>query len=591
MAARLDDPITLNVLWTRMVSIAEEMGVVLARSAFSTVLREGLDYSTGVFDSNGNMLAQGNSAATGHIGSMPFLVKKLFEYFPSEDLRPGDVLMTNDPWLGSGQMNDVYIVVPAFVNNRLAAIAVSSAHMLDIGGRLASVDAREIYEEGLWLPPLKLYDRGNRVDVVMRIIEKNVRMPEKVIGDLHSMVAATRGAVTRLTETMEEYAIEDLTPVAELIINRTEQGIREGIRGIPDGIYHSELVLEETDRLENHLVIKMRVEVDGDMMFIDYAGTSAQVDKPFNATLNYTRSYTVLGAKILANPDLPNNEGSYRAIHVSAPEGSILNCVPPAPLHWRHIMGLRLPELVFRALAPAIPTRVLAGSGGCPVWLYTISGRRNNRRHFLVATHGMGGLGASMEKDGLSSVSFPANCRNFPAEIIESETPILVEHRGLVMDSGGPGRRRGGLGEEIAFLRPDNADVVENGPIVFPLFPARQLTRAFGLFGGRQGSEARILINGEPTRRLSGQEIHLYPNDRVTLHVPGGGGFGDPLEREPECVQRDVLMNFVSIESARDDYCVVIDPLTCNVDAEATEILRREKLGSLLLVSEGREEQ
>ena len=555
MAEELD-PILLEVLWTRMLGIAEEVGKSIVRTGFSTILRENHDYSVGVFDANGKMLAQSVESATGHIGAMPYLAKSLLERHPPDTLEPGDVLITNDPWIGCGHADDVYIGSPAFRSGRFVGMVITSAHQVDIGGRLASAESREVYEEGLLLPPLKFYRRGQPNTDLHEILRLNLRFPDKVLGDLRAQVSATYVGTSRMTSVMDEYHLDSLAPLGEAIVSHTEERMREAIRQLPDGRYTASSTLEESDDNGVPLLVRVKVDVKGDEVHVDYEGTSLQCSKPINCVLNYTRAYTVLGIKLLLTPGLPNNEGSYRPIKLSAPKGSILNCEFPAPVYWRLFVGLRLPEIIFEALADAAPDRVLAGSGASPMWLFTISGYRGDGRPFILNTHAMGGLGARSDKDGLAAVAFPPNLQDIPTEIVENETPLIVTRREYRIDSGGPGTTRGGLGEILELQAPIDGDLDSGRPILIQAFPGRLRVPAKGIAGGLDGATGEVRVNGVriDDDAATGRAIRMRPGDRISFLTPGGGGFGDPLDRSSQRVGLDVARGYVSPEAASSLY-------------------------------------
>lgn len=579
------DPILLEVLWSRMISIADEVGTSIARTGFSTVLRENHDYSCGVFDHTGTMMAQSSQSATGHIGAMPYLARELLAHRVTEAMEPGDVFVTNDPWIGCGHNNDMYIGAPAFRGDTLVGLVITSAHQMDIGGRLASPHSRQVYEEGILLPPLKLYRAGVPNDDILDIMRLNVRFADKVLGDIRAQVAATSVGCARLVRVMSEYGLDSFVPLANAIVERTERQMRAAIGRLRPGTYHGSAELEEKGDDGSPLVAKVAVEVKSDRVLVDFTGTSPQVEKPINCVLNYTRAYTVLGFKLALAPFLPNNDGSYRPIEIVAPKGSLLNAEFPAACHWRHFVGLRLPDLLFRALGDAIPEAVLAGSGACPVWLFTMAGYRRDMTPFLLNAHAMGGLGARPDTDGISTVTFPPNVRDIPAEVIETETPLIVECREYLPNSGGAGRTRGGLGERLTIRARAEGDLHPRKDVVISVFPGRLRKPAQGLFGGHDGGLGTVMVNGvASTHDRLGNESVLAPGDELTYRTPGGGGYGHPFDRNVDDVVTDARRGYVGVDEARETYGVALDPETFVVDEAATAALRSDRGDDVAMV-------
>ncbi|MPZ24931.1 MAG: hydantoinase B/oxoprolinase family protein [Micromonosporaceae bacterium] len=538
------DQIRLEALWTRFLSIADEVGYSIARTGFSTVLRENHDYSVGIFDHHGNMLAQSSESATGHIGAMPYLGREILRRFGPADLSAGDVVITNDPWIGCGHNNDLYAASPIYRGSSFVGMVVTSAHQMDIGGRMASPESRTVYEEGLLLPPLKMYVAGRPRKDIVDTIALNVRFAEKVLGDIRAQVAATHVGIERVLESMDMFGLQTLDGAAEAIIRTTERQMRDAIRTLPDGEYAGEADLEQRDDAGQPLRLVSRIVVRDGTVAIDFAGTSPQVSKPINCVLNYTRAYTVLGVKLAVAPFLPNNDGSYRPVEISAPVGSILNARYPAACHWRHFVGLRIPDMLFSAFADAVPEKVLAESGACPVWLFTVAGTRRDGRPFLLNAHAMGGLGARPDRDGVSAVAFPPNVRDIPTEVIETETPLIVEERALRAGSGGAGTTRGGLGEEFRIRVPADGDIDPDRPVTFCVYPGRLHRAPAGVKGGEPGARGEVLINGV---LVDGhQEAVLSPGDVLTYRTPGGGGYGAPAGRRPELRERDVVRGYLT---------------------------------------------
>jgi len=567
--ARKFDPITLEILWRRLISIVDEADASVARTAFSSLLRDAHDYTCMFTDRHGRELAQGTFCTPGQAGAMSLGVKKIIHHFPLEEYRPGDVIIVNDPWLLAGHLNDICVLSPIFYKGDLVAFTACVFHHSDIGGRVSS-DNREVYEEGLFIPPIKLYEAGKLNESVMEMIRWNVRTPEQVVGDIRSQVAANHVCSQKILEMMKEEGLDTLDDLAEEIIERTERSMREAISKIPDGVYPYEGVIEGAGGRED-ITVRLKVEVKGSDINVDFTGTSPQVNWGGNVVYNFTYAYVFMAIKSAMDPDIPINEGSTRPVKVTAPEGCVVNCKFPAAVAARMQIGHFMTEMVFRALASAIPDRIMAPCGGTPAQTNIFYGRRHDGRPWLTMIIRGGGMGANSKMDGHHCAIFPANGANTPVEIFESDTPLLVEARELVPDSGGPGRMRGGLGRKMVIRVPDD-EYAPQPPVTIAIQAGRFKYPPEGIFGGKPGAKAKFLVNGEPGDP-SGLTF-CKPGDVVAFYSAGGGGYGDPFERDPELVRRDVIYGYVSVERAREDYGVVIDPETFEIDYQATERIR-----------------
>ncbi len=543
------DQIALDVLWSRLISTVNEQAAALMRSSFTSIVREAGDLSAGVFDRRGRMVAQAVTGTPGHINSMATGMVHFLERFPVAALRPGDVLITNDPWKTASQLNDITLATPVFRGGRVVALFANTCHALDIGGRGLSADSRSVFEEGLAIPMMKLYDAGRPVEALFELIRANVRTPDEVLGDLHSQVVGNEVGGRQLLGFLDELGLEDIETLADEIIQRSEQAMRARIRALPDGSYPFELVI---DGFGDPIVIHCRVDVDGDALLVDFVGSSGAVSLGVNVCLNYTRAYTTYGVKCAVSPDVPNNEGSFRPVAVVAPEGSILNARFPAAVAGRHLVGHFLPSAVMGALAGLMPDRVMA-PGYDGLWDTHIAGEeRRTRRYFSYSWFSAGGTGALADKDGLSATSYPSGVAGVPVEVMETIAPLVIRRRELRQDSGGPGRARGGLGQTLEI------EVRTDGEYLFSGLYERVRQPAPGLQGGGPGALGRVgASNGVDIQpKLS----RLVPADTVvTLELPGGGGYGPPHERDPNQVLEDVRQGYVSPDRARDDYGVAID--------------------------------
>ncbi len=436
--SRKFDPITLEILWRRLISIVDEADATVSRTAFSSLLRDAHDYTCMFTDSKGRELAQGTFCTPGQAGAMTLGVKEIIRSNLLQQAKPGDVIIVNDPWLLAGHLNDVCVVSPIFYKNRFVAFTACVFHHSDIGGRIAS-DNREVFEEGLYIPPLKLYEEGVLNDGILELIRWNVRTREEVIGDIRSQVAANHVCSQKIVEMMNEEGLGSLDDLADEIIDRTERSMREAILKIPDGSYPFEGNIEGAGKRED-ITICLTVGVKGSDILVDFTGTSSQVDWGGNVVFNFTYAYVFMAIKSAFNPDVPINEGSIRPIRMTAPEGTVVNCRFPAAVAARLQVGHFMTEMVYRALSVATPDRIIADSGGTPAQTNIFYGRRQNGRQWLTMIIRGGGMGAGSTRDGHYCAIFPANGANTPVEIFESDTPLVVEARELVCDSGGPGR-------------------------------------------------------------------------------------------------------------------------------------------------------
>ncbi len=563
------DPITLEILWRRLVSIVDEADASVARTAFSSLLRDAHDYTCMFTDSRGQELVQGTFCTPGQAGAMALGVKNLINSIAFDAYRPGDVFIVNDPWLLAGHLNDVCVMSPIFYKERPVAFTACVFHHSDIGGRVAS-DNRQVYEEGIFIPPLKLYAAGVLNESVLELIRWNVRTPEEVTGDIRSQVAANHVCARKVIEMLEDEGLDTLDDLADEIIDRTEMSMRAAISKIPNGVYPYGGIIEGAGKRED-ITIKVTVEVKDSDILIDFDGTSSQVDWGGNVVYNFTYAYVFMAVKSAFDPDIPINEGAIRPVKMTAPEGTVVNCKFPAAVAARMQIGHFMTEMVFKALAAATPDNIIAESGGTPAQTNIFYGKRHNAVPWLTMIIRGGGLGAGSRMDGHHCAIFPANGANTPVEIFESDTPLIVEERSLVCDSGGPGRMRGGLGRKMTIRVPDD-DYAPQGPTSIAVQAGRYKYPPRGLFGAGPGSGARFLVDEQPGDP-SGLTL-CQPGNVIQFESAGGGGYGNPLQRDPQAVAADVVNGYVSIEKGREDYGVVIDPVTLKVDIEETDRIR-----------------
>ena len=563
------DPVTLEILWRRLISIVDEADTTVSRTAFSSLLRDAHDYTCMFTDRKGRELAQGTFATPGQSGAMALGIKALVNKIPHDTYKPGDVFITNDPWALAGHLNDVCVMSPIFYKDRIVAFTACVFHHSDIGGRVSS-DNHDVYEDGLFIPLVKLEDGGVPNQAVIDMIRWNVRTPDEVTGDIRSQIAANHVCAQKIRQMLEEYELENLDDLADEIIGRTEKSMRGAIAKVPDGVYRAEGIVEQMAGKDD-VVIKLAVEVKGDDIIVDLDGSSPQVDWGGNVVYNFTYAYVHMAMKSMFDPYIPNNDGCAVPITMRAPEGSVVNCKFPAAVAARMQIGHFITEIIYRAMAEALPDRVIAASGGTPATMNVFYGRRNDNTPWHAVIIRGGGMGASSRNDGYYDYIFPANGANTPVEIFESDTPLIVEKRELLPDSGGPGRMKGGLGRTVVFRIPDDA-YAPQPPVNLGIQSGRFRYPPEGLFGGKHGAKARFLVNGKDGYPYG--LTRLNPGDVVVMEAAGGGGYGDPMDREPGLVIEDVLNGYVTPEHAREEYGVVIDPETMQLDEEATKKLR-----------------
>ena len=566
------NPLTLSVIWGALQSIAVEIGTTVHRTAYSEQAREGQDFSVALFDQKGRMVAQG-PYSPGHMGAMSFAVKNALAAHPVETLRPGDAVLLNDPLLGSGHFPDFFITQPVFLEGRLIGFAVNILHHTDVGGQRPGsqgvVGIFDYFQEGLRIPPTKVWREYRENADVVGIIAANTRTPDKVLGDLRAQLSALRVGEQRLQQLAERYGRETLFEATEEILDRTEAQMRAGITGIPPGAYTFEDFLDDSGPNTDPVKVCVRVTVDGDGLEVDYEGSSPQTPSGLNSYINYTRSYSYAAIKCLTDPLGPMNEGALRPIQVVAPEGSFLNPRPPAGGGPRAIICYRVFEAVIGALAAALPGRVVAASSHFANPTFGGYDPRRKRR-FVAYELVLSGNGARAAKDGCEALASAFNASNIPVEAQEANHPVVVERFELIADSAGAGKFRGGCG-----IRRDMKFLAEDGKLTN--LSERQRFAPYGLFGGKSGVLARTVINPGPGERVvhGKASVDFAYGDVISFQQSGAGGYGPPFEREPWRVLEDVLEGYVSIETARREYGVVIDPVTMTVDGPATERARR----------------
>jgi N-methylhydantoinase B len=566
------DPVTLGVVWGALQSIAVEVGTTVHKTAYSEQAREGQDFSVAVFDPQGRMVAQG-PYSPGHMGAMSAAVRNAVAAHPVETLRPGDAILLNDPLLGSGHFPDFFITQPAFHEGRLIGFAVNIVHHTDVGGQRPGSQGVEgifdYFQEGLRIPPTRVWKEYREDEGVLGIIAANTRTPEKVLGDLRAQRSALRVGELRLVELVQRYGRDTVLTAMDEIIARSEASVRAAIGEIPDGVYTFQDFLDDYGPGTEPLRVQVAVTVAGDHVTIDYDGSSPQTPSGMNSYINYTRSYSYAAVKCLTDPLGPMNEGALRPVTVTAPEGSFLNPRPPAGGGPRAIICYRTFEAVLGALAPALPERVAAAASHFANPTFGGWDRARGRR-FVAYELVLSGTGGRATRDGCEGMSWAFNASNIPVEAQEATQPIVIEHFGFIPDSAGAGKFRGGCG-----IRRDLRFLADDGQLTN--LSERQRFAPYGLFGGKPGRLARTVIDPGPNEQVvHGKASREFAyGAAISFQQSGAGGYGDPFERDPARVLDDVLDGYVSVAAAREQYGVVI--VGDEVNAPATAALRARR--------------
>lgn len=514
------DAIELEVLWGSLVNTVNEQARALQRAAFSPIVREAGDLANALFDRDGNMVAQAVTGTPGHINSLAMGTRSVLAEYPADSLEPGDVLITNDPYKTAGQLLDVTVLSPVWRGGRVIAFFGSTIHHTDVGGYGIGAGARDVFEEGLWIPITKLLVRAERNPDVWKFILANVREPEHMAGDLHAQVASGEIGAARLQTLCDSHGLDDIQDLSAEIRNRSEAATRKSIRALPSGTYEARSVLDLADGSEIVINAALTVDPKEGTIVVDYTGSSGASPYGINVVKNYTHAYTTFTVRSVLNPEIPNNSGSLAPIDVIAPEGSIVNAVSPAPCTARHVVGMFLPMPLLRALGQIAPEAVMA-EGAAAVWTMQVSGSYPDGRPFVTSMFTYaGGVGARATKPGLSATAYPTGVAAVPLEVIEAMAPIRFLRKELRRGSGGAGREPGGLGQLIEFT----VDV--GTPWVLNAVTSRLERPPLGIFGGEPGATGVFLVNGQPVRTQ--QRLDLEPGDIVHLELPGGGGYGEP---------------------------------------------------------------
>ncbi len=547
------DPITLTVIWNGLLAIAEEMGSTLRRTAFSEAVREGEDFSTGVFDIQARLVAQGNFTP-GHLGSMPYVVRTVLEYFPIADLHPGDAILLNDSFLGSGHFPDCFLVSPAFLNNEVIGFVCTTAHHIDVGGAAPGSQkvhgVTEAYQEGLRILPIRLIRAGEFDADILRIILGNVRAPEKVRGDLRAQANANRAGVVRLEELHSQYGRDVTESAFDEILERSEKRMRELIGDMPDGVYSFDDQMDDYGPGTPPIKVAVDVTINGDVIEVDFSRSSDQVPAALNSYINYTRAYTFFAVKVYCDALLPQNDGGMRPIIAKARPGSFFNPTFPAPSGGRAALQIRIFDAINGALAKAMPNRAM---GAFSHWSNPNIGGLDPEtgKPFVMYDLMFGGYGGRSDKDGAEALAPVMNCRNIPVEVHETHNPVRIHCLELIQDTGGAGKYRGGLG-----LRKDIELLAEEA--IMTGLGDRHDTQPYGIFGGKAGARAETILNPDTHPQTLGSKdvTSLRRGDIVSFRLAGAGGYGPPVERDLKAIKRDIADGYISVNAAARDYGV-----------------------------------
>jgi N-methylhydantoinase B len=509
------DPVKLELVWTRLISAVDEAAKAIVRTSFSTLSNEANDFACVLTDAQGRSLAQNTGSIPSFIGTLPATVRAICARVAPAEMRAGDIYITNNPWIGTGHLNDVCLVRPVFHGGRIVAFGATTSHVPDIGGRIRSTEARELFEEGFHIPPMRLLREGVADATLITLLRTNIRTPDQTEGDIWAQAAAVTLIGDRVVATLEDHGLVDLTEVGDEIFDRSEIAMRERLRSIPDGTYRHAF---ETDGLDKPFHLQVAITADDGDVLVDFSGSSPQQPRSVNCPFTYTRAMSWFVLKAMLLPELPSNDGIFRPIRIAAPEGSIVNPKEPASVGGRAATGHYVPVLIFGALAEALPDKVRAAPGS-PLWMMSIAGRDAADQPFASTLFFNGGTGAGAAQDGVDSISWPSNISATPVEVAERTAPVLIHRKISRPGSGGTGRHAGGRGHET-----EVESEVDNMAAVF--VTERMKFPAPGLFGGGAGAMGEVLIDGQPANTR--QQQVLNRGTRVILRTPGGGGYGEP---------------------------------------------------------------
>ena len=539
--------IDYQIMWNRLIAVVEEQATTLIRTAFSTSVREAGDLSAGLFDRQGRMIAQAVTGTPGHVNAMAESVTHFVREIGLQNMHPGDVYITNDPWMGTGHLHDITMVTPVFRRGTHIGFFACTAHVVDIGGRGFGPDAGEVYEEGLLIPIMKFADRGAVAQVLISLVRSNTRAPDQVVGDMYSLAACNEAGERRLQAMLDEFRMDDIDGLSDFIIDTSRKATHAAIGRVPDGTYANTM---QVDGYDAPVTMQVRLDVAGDTLTADFAGTSGMSKFGVNCPEVYTRAYACYALKCAIAAEVPNNTGSLEPFQITAPEGCILAAKRPAPVSTRHVMGHLVPDVVLGALHKALPGTVPA-EGSSALWNIQIAARPSDPASELppaeVLMFNSGGTGARPELDGLSATAFPSGVSTMSVEATEHVGPITVWRKDLRAGSGGPGRQRGGLGQVIEIEPRAGYDFWFNAMFDRVHHAAR------GREGGGAGAPGRVeLAEGAPLS-AKGRQL-VKQGQRLRLSLPGGGGYGPPEQRNSAAVAADIAAGFITEDEAKAIY-------------------------------------
>lgn len=563
-----------QIMWNRLIAVVEEQAQTMIRTAFSTTVREAGDLSAGIFDLHGRMLAQAVTGTPGHVNSMMESVGHFLAKFPAAGMQPGDHYITNDPWLGTGHLHDLTVVTPAFHDGKIVGLFANTAHVIDVGGLGMGPEGRSVFEEGLYIPIVKCFDRGQPNETFFDFIRWGSRLPVELEGDVYSLCACNDAGAKRLDQMMTEFAMDSLDPLAEFIFDSSRRATVAEIARLKKGTYAASI---NSDGYEAPVTLAASMTILDDAIEVDFAGTSGLSQRGINVPAAYCRAYSCFGIKVVVAPEIPNNWASLEPFRMVIPEGCILNAPRPYPVSVRHVTGQLLPDLMMGCLHQVVPDRVVAEGSSC-LWNPplrgggSVSGQGGGNRpvigDFEVITFNSGGTGARPGQDGLDGTAFPSGVRTMPVEATENIAPVVFWKKELRPDSAGAGRTRGGFGQIMEIATKGELEFAVNA--IFD----RVANAPRGRDGGHDGARGTVTQSPSGTTlRTKGFQV-IPDGERLLLLLPGGGGMGDPAERDPALVARDVRDGLVSTEAARRVYKVAI-AATGGVDAAETASLRR----------------
>lgn len=567
---RAIDPITFAVVKNAMDSIVDEVAYTVLRTARSEIVKDVMDYSAAICDRHGQMIAQAKTIAL-HLGAIPEAMAEVRKRY-GDALAPGDAVIVNDPYQGGMHLPDIFMFVPFFYREELEGFCVVICHHTDVGGRVPgsnASDSTEVYQEGLRIPVVKLYERGTVNDIMERVIAQNVRVPDRVLGDLRAQYAASQVGVRELTALFDRYGRDDARRYFAELLDYAERLTREEIRRWPKGTFHFEDFIDDDGLSPEPIPIRVALTVHEDRVSVDYTGSSPQVRAAINSTLSYTKSCTYLSVRCALKGDVPNNAGVFRCIEVHVPEGTVLNPIEPAAVAARALTGYRVFDAMLGALAQVVPDRIpAAGEGGNTV--VCLSGKKDDGSGYIIVDMICGAWGGRPGSDGIEAITNASqNLSNTPVETLEAQHPVRVEAYELEPDSCGAGRYRGGLGIRRSYC-------VLADDVLLQLRADRMKFQPYGLQGGLPAKSAsnRLQHDGETIELASKVGMRIARGSVVTHTQPGGGGFGDPLLRPAQEIERDVWDHKLSADFVRRHYRAVVDPASGRLDAAQTQALR-----------------